>query len=74
MASTNERVSITTRIKRSIERHAPSDEKYARADIETVIDDVVREGYDREDVLEEYDRLIRYGELYEVSDETVGVV
>lgn len=70
----SEQVEITHKLKDAIQIYADEDEKYGRAPKDDVIEFVVGAGHDRELVREQYENLIRRGELYEVSDGTVGVV
>ena len=74
MEGVNERVEITHQLKDAIQVYTPDGERYSRARKDDVIEYVVGVGYDRDIVLEQYDSLLRRGELYEVNGETVGVV
>ena len=74
MERISEPLEITNQLKDAVQVYTPEDEQYARAPKDDVIEFVVGAGHDREHVLRIYQRLINRGELYEVNDETVGVV
>lgn len=68
------RVEITQKLKDAVQVYAPDDEQFSRAPKDDVIEYVVGAGHNRDLVQEQYDSLLRRGELYEVNGETVGVV
>ena len=74
MEEFNTRVEITHQLKDAVQVYAPDDEQHSRARKDDVIEYVVSAGHDRDLVREQYESLLRRGELYEVSGETVGVV
>lgn len=74
MEEYNKRVEITQQLKEAVQVYAPDGERYPKAPKDDVIEFVVGAGHDRSLVREQYDSLLRRGELYEVAGETVGVV